>query len=173
MNILSQKKVSMTLENSNSKTVLELLDGRSEELQFTQVAPTQFTVNDSEFSIKSGISVELEIMNVDLEATSQVLWPGQKIRVRGGLQGQGEAMKAVAAIPLGKKIFDGVQGESWLYWHLETPEGTFHNKKPIHMKGTLKSLPPKDATFFSDSVIPLYNDQDELVGTIYGCVQSN
>lgn len=167
------KQVTMTLENSNSKTFLELLDGRSEELQFTQVAPTEFTVNDSEFSLKSGINVELGIKNVDLVATSSVIWPGQTIRVRGGLHGQGAAMKAQATIPFNKKMADGVQGESWLYWVIETPEGEFHNKQAIHMKGTLKGLPPKNATFYSDSVTPLFDSEDNQVGTVYGCLQSN
>ncbi|WP_163854387.1 hypothetical protein [Paenibacillus elgii] len=167
------KKIGMTLENSNSKTYLELLDGRSEELSFKQAAPTHFTVSDSEFSLKTGVTVDLEIMNVDLVATSSVIWPGATIRVRGGLQGQGRTMKASASIPFNKKMADGVQGESWLYWVIETPQGEFHNKKPIHMKGTLKGLPPKDATFYSDSVIPLFDAEDNQVGTIYGCLQSN
>lgn len=167
------KKLSMTLENSNSKTYLELADGRVEELQFTQAEPTHFTVNDSEFSLKSGVTVDLEIMNVDLVATSKEIWPGQEIRVRGGVHGQGAPMKASATIPFNRTITDGVQGESYLYWVMETPEGTFHNKKPIHMKGTLKGLPPKDATFYSESVVPLFDEQDNQVGQIYGCLQSN
>ncbi|MGA5691415.1 hypothetical protein [Cytobacillus pseudoceanisediminis] len=171
--VLSAKKVEMVLENSNSKTYLELLDGRSEELHFTQVTPTKFTVNDSDFSIKSGINVELEIMNVDLEATSNVIWPGQKIRVRGGLHGQGQPMKASATIPLNKKIADGVDSESFLYWVIETPEGNLHNKKPIHMKGVVKGLPPRDTELRSDSVIPMYDQEGNLAGQIYGCLQSN
>ncbi len=167
------KKLAMTLESSDSKTYLELLDGRVEELHFTQAQPTHFTVQDSEFSLKSGITVDLEIMNVDLVATSSKLWPGQVIRVSGGLQGQGQPMKASATIPFNRKMADGVQGESYLYWIMETPEGKFHNKKPIHMKGTLRGLPPKDATFYSESVVPLYDEQDNQVGQIYGCLQSN
>ncbi|MVO98860.1 MULTISPECIES: hypothetical protein [Paenibacillus] len=172
-NAKNAKKVTMTLENSNSKTYLEMLDGRSEELHFAQVAPTQFTVDDSEFSLKSGINVELGILNVDLVATSSVIWPGQTIRVRGGLQGQGAAMKAQATIPFNKKMADGVQGESWLYWVIETPEGELHNKQPIHMKGVLKGLPPKNATFYSDSVTPLFDRENNQAGTVYGCLQSN
>ncbi|WP_134682978.1 hypothetical protein [Brevibacillus migulae] len=173
MNILSAKKVEMTLESSNSKTFLELADGRTEELHFTQVNETKFFVNDSEFSLKSGVTVDLEIQNVELEAVSNVLWPGQKVRVRGGIDGQGQAIKATATIPFNKTIADGVQAESFLYWVIETPEGTFHNKKPIHMKGTIKGLPPKDATFYSNTVIPIYDTEDHQVGTLYGCLQSN
>ncbi len=170
---LLTRKVEMTLPSSNSKTFFELLDGRCEELQFSQVNPTQFVVGDSDFSLKSGAKVELEIMNVDLEATSKTLWPGQKVRVRGGLHGQGQTIKAVASIPMGKKMADGVQAESFLYWVIETPEGTFHNKQPIHMKGRITGLPPKDATFYSEGTIPIFNDQDDQVGTLYGCLQSN
>ncbi|MFD2673336.1 hypothetical protein [Marinicrinis sediminis] len=173
MKAAALKKLSMTLENSNSKTYLELLDGRAEELHFEQAEPTHFTVSDSEFSLKSGVTVDLEIQNVDLVATSSKLWPGQQIRVRGGLHGQGQTMKASATIPFNKKMAEGVQGESYLYWVMETPEGTFHNKQPIHMKGTLKGLPPKDATFYSESVIPMFDEQDNQVGQIYGCLQSN
>ncbi|MEH6989544.1 hypothetical protein [Cytobacillus firmus] len=167
------KQKTLTLETSSSSTTLELADGRFEELKFEQLNPTQFTVSDSEFNIKSGINVELEIQNVDLVATSKVLWPGQVIKVRGGVHGQGEPIKAKATIPLNKKITDGVQGESFLYWVIETPEGELTNKQPIHMKGLIKGLPPKDATFTSESVIPLYNDRDDQVGTLYGCLQSN
>lgn len=166
-------KVEMTLPTSNSKTYLEFLDGRAEELHFTQTTPTRFTVNDSEFSLKSGVAIDVEIMNVELEATSKVLWPGQKVLVRGGLQGQGEPIKAKATIPLSKTMAEGVQAESFLYWFIDTPEGTFANKKPIHMKGKITGLPPKDATFTSDSVIPLYDKEDKQVGTLYGCLQSN
>jgi hypothetical protein len=173
MKLRTPKKVELTLENSNSKTYFELLDGRSEELHFEQVNSTKFTVNDSEFSLKSGITVDLEIMNVDLQATSQVLWPGQTVRVRGGVHGQGQPIKASATIPFGKKMADGVQAESYLYWVIETPEGTFHNKKPIPMKGVVTGLPPKDATFTSETVIPLYDEKDNQVGHIYGCLQSN
>lgn len=173
MKLSVPKKIEMTLETSNSKTYFELLDGRSEELHFRQVTPTKFAVNDSEFSMKSGITVDLEIMNVELEATSQVLWPGKTVRVRGGIHGQGQPIKATATIPFGKKMKDGVQAESFLYWMIETPEGTFHNKKPIHMKGTVTGLPPKDATFTSEIVIPIYDAEDHQVGSIYGCLQSN
>ncbi|MGN7401938.1 hypothetical protein ACTHO0_18970 [Cytobacillus praedii] len=167
------QKLEMTLPTSNSKTYLELLDGRSEELHFTQVTPTKFTVNDSEFSFKSGVNVDIEIFNVELEAKSETLWPGATIKVRGGIHGQGETIKASASIPLNKKIADGVQAESFLYWVIETPEGELHNKKPIHMKGIVKGLPPKDATFHSETVIPLYDSENNQVGTIYGCLQSN
>ncbi|MBU8772122.1 hypothetical protein [Cytobacillus oceanisediminis] len=173
MKLRVSKKVELTLQNSNSKTYLEMLDGRSEELHFTQVAPTKFTVNDSDFSVKSGIDVDLEIMNVELEATSKSIWPGMKIGVKGGIHGQGQPIKASANIPLGKKMADGVQAETLLYWVIDTPEGTLHNKQPIHMKGTVTGLPPQDATFTSETVIPIYNDQDQQVGTIYGCLQSN
>lgn len=173
MKINALKKVNMTLESSNSKTYFELLDGRAEELHFKQVTATKFTVSDSEFNLKSGVTVDLEIMNVELEATSQVLWPGQTVRVRGGVHGQGQPIKALAKIPFGKKMADGVEAESFLYWMIETPEGTFHNKKAIHMKGTVTGLPPKEATFTSETVIPIYDEQDNQVGSIYGCLQSN
>ncbi|MGM1050632.1 MAG: hypothetical protein ACQEXX_31625 [Bacillota bacterium] len=170
---LLQKKVEMTLETSNSRTFLELLDGRSEELQFTQVTPTKFTVSDSEFSLKSGVKVDIEIQNVELEATSSIIWPGQKVRVRGGLHGQGETLKASTVIPFNKKIADGVEAESLLYWVVETPEGELHNKKPIRMIGTITGLPPKNADFYSEGVVPLYDTQGGHVGTLYGCLQSN
>jgi hypothetical protein len=173
MKALLSQKLELTLPTSNSKTTLELLDGRSEELHFTQVKPTNFTVSDSEFKLKSGITVGVEILNVDLEATSHLLWPGQKVRVRGGVHGQGEPIKASATIPFNKKIADGVQADSFLYWVIETPEGTFHNKQPIHMTGTIKGLPPQDATFTSQSVTAIYDVEDRQVGTIYGCLQSN
>ena len=173
MKVLSPGKVNMTLPNSNSKTFLELLDGRREELHFTQAEPTPFTVSDAEFSLKSGVTVDVEIMNVKLEATSRELWPGKKVTVRGGVDGQGEAMKANVSIPFNKKIADGVQAETYLYWVIETPEGTLRNKQPIHMKGTIHGLPPQNATFNSESVIPLYDEQDQHVGTLYGCLQSN
>ncbi|WP_127531387.1 hypothetical protein [Paenibacillus kobensis] len=173
MKLLSLKKIQMTLPNSNSKTYLELVDGRSEELHFTQAAATKFTVNDSEFSLKTGATVDIEIENVDLVATSQVLWPGQIVRVRGGVHGQGESIKASATIPLGKKMADGVQAESFLYWVIETPEGTYHNNQPIHMKGRITGLPPKDATFHSEGTIAIYDDKEDQVGTLYGCLQSN
>jgi hypothetical protein len=173
MKVFSSKKISMTLPTSNSKTYLELVDGRAEEFHFTQVAPTEFTVSDSEFSIKSGVTVDVVIMNVDLEATSEVLWPGQKVRVRGGLHGQGSPIKASVTIPFNKKIADGVQAESFLYWVVETPEGTLQNQQPIHMKGSIKGLPPKDATFHSESTIALYDVEGIHVGTLYGCLQSN
>ncbi len=171
--LLSSKKIQMTLPTSNSKTYFELIDGRAEELHFTQVNPTSFTVNDSDFSLKSGVNVELEIENVDLVATSTVLWPGQQVRVRGGIHGQGQPIKASAKIPFGKKMADGVQAESFLYWVIETPEGTFHNQQPIHMKGRIAGLPPKDATFHSEGTIAIYDEKEDQVGTLYGCLQSN
>ncbi|PWW03223.1 hypothetical protein DFQ01_107120 [Paenibacillus cellulosilyticus] len=173
MKLLSSKKIQMTLPSSNSKTYLELVDGRCEELHFSQVNPTKFTVNDSEFSFKTGATVELEIENVDLVATSQVLWPGQQVRVRGGVHGQGQPIKASATIPLGKKMADGVQADSFLYWVIETPEGTFHNNEPIHMKGRITGLPPKDATFHSEGTIAIFDEKEDRVGTLYGCLQSN
>ncbi|CAM4474887.1 MULTISPECIES: hypothetical protein [Paenibacillus] len=173
MKLLSAKQVQMTLPSSNSKTYLELMDGRSEELQFTQVNPTKFTVNDSEFSLKSGVTVDLEIENVELVATSEVLWPGQQVRVRGGVNGQGQPIKASAAVPVGKKMADGVQAESFLYWVIETPEGTFHNNQPIHMKGRITGLPPRNATFHSEGTIAIYDEKEDQVGTLYGCLQSN
>jgi len=173
MKLLTSKKIEMTLPSSNSKTYLELADGRCEELHFTQVKPTSFTVSDSEFSLKSGVTVDIEIQNVDLVATSEVLWPGQQVRVRGGLHGQGETIKASATIPFGAKMADGVQAESFLYWVVETPEGELRNKKAIHMKGMIKGLPPKDATFHSEGVVPLYDNAGGQAGTLYGCLQSN
>lgn len=166
------KKTTMTLPNSNSTTVLELADGRSEKLYFSQVRPTEFTVSDSEFSMKSGINVELDIKNVDLVATSNVLWPGQKVYVRGGSASTGKALKGEVHIPLGKTVSGGVPGETWLYWDIETPEGTFVNQIPIHMTGTVKGLPPQATEFSSQDVISLYDQlEGKFAGTIYACCQ--
>ncbi|MBG9794366.1 hypothetical protein ABD76_18370 [Paenibacillus dendritiformis] len=168
------KKATLTLPNSNSTTVLELADGRSEKLYFSQVIPTEFTVSDSEFSLKSGVNVELDIKNVDLVATSEVLWPGQKVYVRGGKSSTGKALKGEVKIPLGKTISSGVPGETWLYWDIETPEGTFVNRTPIHMTGTVKGLPPQAAEFTSQDVISLYDQlEGKFAGSIYACSQIN
>ena len=166
-------KKSLKLETSTSRTILELVDGRREELEFKQERPTEFTVSDSEFSIKSGIDVEVEIQNVDLVATSKVLWPGKEIRVRGGIDGQGETIKARAKIPVNSTINNGVDTESFLYWVIETPEGALHNKKPIYMKGLIKGLPPKDAVFHSQDVVPIYDNNGNEAGSLYNCLQSN
>lgn len=166
------KKASMTLPNSNSTTVLELADGRSEKLYFSQVKPTEFTVSDSEFTMKSGISIELDIKNVDLVATSEVLWPGEKVYVRGGNASTGKALKGEVSIPLGMNINSNVPGETWLYWDIETPEGTFVNQTPIHMTGMVKGLPPQATEFSSQDVISLYDQLDgKFAGTIYACTQ--
>lgn len=167
------KKATMTLPVSSSTTVMELVDGRTEKLYFKQVKPTEFTVSDSEFTLKSGIKVDLDIQNVNLEATSEVLWPGQKVIVRGGIQANGEAIKGQVTIPIGKTIDSGVQGETWLYWTIETPDGTLKNKKAIHMVGTVKGLPPQDSEFTSSDVIPLFDQQGNHKATIYNCCQSN
>ncbi|NBI29833.1 hypothetical protein [Chengkuizengella marina] len=167
------KKIKMSLPTSNSSTILELPDGRSEKLEFTQVKATQFTVSDSDFELKSGVNVELDIHNVNLEATSKVLWPGEKVTVKGGLESHGQALKGVVNIPINKTIHDGVRGESWLYWKIETPEGVLMNDKPIHMVGEVKGLPPQDSEFRSEDVITLNNEKGEFAGTIYNCCQSN
>jgi hypothetical protein len=172
-NILKSVTKKLSLETSTSRTVFEMLDGRREELVFNQVRPTEFTVSDSNFSLKSGVNIEVEIENVDLVSTSKTLWPGSKVHVRGGINGQGAPIKAQASIPTNKVIVDGVDAESFLYWVIETPEGTFHNKQPIHMKGHITGLPPKDATFSSQDVVPIFDANDKQVGTLYSCLQSN
>ncbi|MCK6259453.1 hypothetical protein LCY76_23050 [Fictibacillus sp. KIGAM418] len=172
-NLQKVLKKKLSLETSTSRTILELVDGRREELVFNQVRPTEFTVSDSNFNLKSGVNVEIEIENVDLVAASKTLWPNAEIRVRGGLNGQGAPIKAHATIPANKVIVDGVDAESFLYWVIETPEGNFHNKQPIHMKGHITGLPPKDATFNSQDVVPIFDANDQQVGTLYSCLQSN
>ncbi|WP_214483023.1 hypothetical protein [Bacillus sp. SM2101] len=173
VNAKKQLKKQLKLETSTSRTVFELLDGQREELEFKQVRPTEFTVTDSDFQLGTGIRVEIEIQNVDLVATSKKLWPGQEVRVRGGVHGQGEPIKAFAKVPANKTITAGVDAESFLYWVIETPDGTFHNEQPIHMKGLIKGLPPKDATFHSQDVVRIFDQEGNEAGTLYNCLQSN
>ncbi|WP_077702797.1 hypothetical protein [Virgibacillus dokdonensis] len=167
------RSVEMTLPNSKSSTILELENGKTEELFFTQVEPTKFKVLDADYSRKSGISVDIDIDNVYLKTTSKVLWPGESIIVRGGLRANEEPMRASFNIPKGKKLKDGVPGESWLYWSIETPAGTFKNLVPIHMKGTITSLPPKDTTFTSAVAVDLYDLEGKQKAKIYNCAQTN
>lgn len=163
----------MSLPTSNSSTTLELTDGRAEKLEFTQVKPTKFTVSDSEFSLKSGVNIDIEIQGVHLEATSKELWPGQKVIVKGGIEAGEAPMKASAKIPKGKNIKDGVDGESWLYWTVETPDGVMKNQKPIHMEGKLYNLPPTGTVFTSPELVSLYDLEGNHKGTIYNCAQAN
>ena len=163
----------MSLEGSRSATTFELPDGRSERLHFRQVSPTQFAVRPPTVDADGTTHIDLEIMEVELEAVSQELWPGQTIRVLGGFRASGKTLRAAVHIPAGKELADGVPAESWLYWQVETPSGMLHNEQPIHMTGEVTQLPPYGSTFRSADRIPLVDSEGVQRLVIYNCDQAN
>lgn len=174
--MLQTQKVALpilSLEGSRSATTMELPDGTSERLYFRQVSPTQFAVREPIMDESGNTRVELEILEVELEATSEKLWPGQTIKVLSGFRASGKMLQAAVTIPAGVEMSAGVPAESWLYWQVETPIGSFHNEQPIHMTGSITQLPPYGSTFTSTERIPLLDDEGAERLVIFNCDQTN
>lgn len=171
MQVQAKTSQVLTLDVSRSETELRLADGRAERLRFTLDRPTEFTMREPIVKANGDARIELEILQISLSATSQVLWPGETVRVSGGVAANGTPLHATVHIPAGKSLADGVMAEQLLYWRMETPIGVLRNEKPIHMVGVVRQIPPYGSEFSSTEEISLINEAGEVVGTLWDCLQ--
>lgn len=161
----------LELDYAESEVGLRLPDGRSERVLLKTACPTEFVVHEPTIADNGDLRMSLEILKFDLVGKSEVLWPGEQVRVLGGVKSAPGARPIFGSvsIPAGKSIEDGVDSEQLLYLTADTPVGILHNEMPVRMAGKLYRIPPHGSRFRSTTEVPLLDDWGENVLTVWAC----
>jgi hypothetical protein len=167
----SRQDVVLQLPYAESEVGLRLEDGGSERVLLKTACPTEFVVHEPTVEANGDTHMSLEILKFELVGTSELLWPGQTIRVHGGTQSApgARAIMGSVHIPAGKSLEDGVKSEQVLYLTVESPVGVLHNEKPIRMVGNLYRIPPVGSRFQSTDEVPMLDERGEARVTFWAC----
>jgi hypothetical protein len=165
----------MELAYATSEVGFRLPDGRSERVMLETAYPTQFVVNEPTLVESGAVYMPLEILKFELVGTSEVLWPGETIRVFGGVDSHETGRRVVGSVhvPAGQAIEDGVDSEQQLYLSMETPFGILRNETPVIMRGKVYRVPPVGSRFESQCDIPLYDVAGEKRLTVWACANAS
>jgi hypothetical protein len=167
-----EEPVEYYLPNARTQFTFRLLDGRSEHFDLEPLVDMEYSVYAPVLDEDGDMTIPLEIMRFENGATSNVLWPGESLIVRGGVRTHPEAkpIYGTVHIPTGLGIEDGALNRQTLWSRFWTPIGELTMQYPVNMSGVVRKLnPPLKARLYSDRPIPLFNETGEHVATIFNC----
>lgn len=139
----------------NSVVVWEDGPGRAEALRFRSGDPVGFVTGEPKIDEVTGqMTIPLEILGFSVLGESKELWPGQAVRMRGGIESYPDAKPIHGRVVFpsaNHKLEDGVLCQTVVFVRIETPDGNYVNDEPVIMEATIRAFPPKDYTFTSQS----------------------
>jgi hypothetical protein len=165
----------LELEYAESEVGLRLPDGRSERVLLTTACPTRFVVHEPVLLDNGSAYMDLEILKFELVGVSQRVWPGERIRVLGGVESCEDAppIFGTVHVPAGAAIEDGVDSEQRLLMTMETPLGLLRNEIPVQMLGKVYRVPPLGSRFESQGDVDLYDVNGERRLTVWACANAS
>lgn len=165
----------MELAYAKSEVGFRLPDGRSERVLLETAYPTQFVVHEPTLVDSGAVYMKLEILKFELVGTSETVWPGETVRVYGGVDSHetGRPIVGSVHVPAGLAIEDGVDSEQQLYLSMETPVGILRNETPVIMRGKVYRVPPVGSRFESQGDVALYDADGEKRLTVWACANAS
>jgi hypothetical protein len=167
-----QQGTEYRLQNAYTHIIFELTDGRSERFDLAPLVDMEYRVFEPVPQLDGGLTVPLEILRFENSAISEVLWPGERLTVRGGVRTHVAARPIYGMIRLqpDRSLEAGVLASQTLWSRFWTPVGELVMGYPANMTGVVTRLePPLKARQYADRPIPLFGPEDEHVATIYNC----
>lgn len=164
--------VEYRLPNAHTFLILQLADGRRERFDLAPLCDMEYTVFAPVTRSDGHVTIPLEVNRFENSAISQVLWPGERLTVRGGVRTHPHARPIYGTVhlPIGTSLEDGCLNRQTLWSRFWTPEGELTMAFPANMSGVVRTLtPPLNTQLYADRPIPLHNERGEHVGTIYDC----
>jgi hypothetical protein len=161
----------MELSYAESEVGFRLPDGTSERVLLKTAYPTQFVVHEPTLVESGAVYMRLEILKFELVGTSEVAWPGETVKVFGGVDSHETGRQIIGSVhvPAGKAIEDGVDSEQQLYLSMQTPLGLLRNETPVIMRGKVYRVPPYGSRFESQGDVSLYDLDGEKRLTVWAC----
>jgi hypothetical protein len=163
----------LRLPNAMTYFKFVLLDGRSEDFHLAPLVDMEYVVFEPTVNEFGDVTIPLEVMRFENSAESKVLWPGERLTVRGGVRTHPEAkhIYGVVQVPVGRELESGVLNRQTLWSRFWTPLGELTMRDPVNMSGVVtRFTPPLKTRLFSDRPIPLFDPSGDHVATIYNCL---
>src|SRR5262245_543912 len=161
------------LPNAMTYFKFVLPDGRSEDFFCDPLVDMEYTVYEPTVNAHGDVIIPLEVERFENSAVSKVLWPGERLTVKGGVRTHPEAkhIYGVVVVPVGRQMEAGVHNRQTLWSRFWTPLGELTMRYPVNMSGVVTRFePPLKTRLFSDRPIPLFAPDNEHVATIYNCL---
>jgi hypothetical protein len=165
----------MVLPYAQSEVGFRLPDGRSERVLLETAYPTEFVVQEPRLVESGAVYMPLEIRKFELVGTSEIAWPGETVRVFGGVDSceTGRPIIGSVHVPAGTAIEDGADSEQQLYLTMETPIGILRNETPVIMRGKVYRVPPLGSRFVSQGEVALYDVEGNKRLTVWACANAS
>lgn len=141
-------------------------DAARERFEFPE-AICQIRLHDPVLTLDGSLRLDLEIKSYRSEATSTVLFPGQKVALGVGRSFDVSLPPSLGRleIPLGTdfEAGDTVRSHQMIYLAVETPFGTLHNPDAANMYATINRVPPIGFTYHQEGVVPMADANEEII----------
>ncbi|TDC85964.1 hypothetical protein E1193_01280 [Micromonospora sp. KC606] len=157
-----------------AQTTIEVVVGKDpydasaprERFEFPE-APCHIQLHDPVLTLNGALRLDLEIKQYRTEATSRVLFPGEKVALGIGRSFDVSLPPSLGRleIPLGTDFAAGdtVRSHQMIYLAVETPIGTLHNPDAAHMFATINKVPPVGFSYLQEGLVPMANANKEVV----------
>jgi hypothetical protein len=157
-----------------AQTTVEVVVGKDpcdesaprERFEFPE-SPCVIQLHDPVLTLSGALRLDLEIKSYRTEATSRVLFPGEKVALGVGRSFDVSLPPSLGRleIPLGTDFAAGdmVRSQQMIYLAVETPFGTLHNPDAAHMIATINKVPPIGFSYVQEGVVPMVDANDEVI----------
>lgn len=157
-----------------AQTTIEVIVGKDpydtsaprERFEFPE-SPCVIQLHDPVLTLNGDLRLDLEIKSYRTEATSHVLFPGEKVALGVGRSFDVRLPPSLGRmeIPLGINFAagDAVRSHQMIYLAVETPIGTLHNPDAAHMFATINKVPPVGFSYVQEGLVPMANANNEVI----------
>lgn len=154
----------------NARSTIELRwgageDGPTERIDMVTAEPARLIVHEPTVSATGDVSVHIELGAFELVGTSQVLFPGEKVRLISGSLNDPDLRPSVGLVTIkaGTDLAkDGADSRQFIYLKLVTPKGVMYNELPALMTCRIHAVPPVGETYIQQGIVhfkdPLTNE---------------
>jgi hypothetical protein len=165
----------MQLPYAESEVGFRLPDGRSERVLLETAYPTEFVVHEPTLVESGAVYMPLEILKFELVGTSELVWPGETVKVFGGVDSidGGRPIYGSVHLPANTALEEGADSEQQLYLTMQTPLGLLRNETPVVMRGKVYRVPPIGSRFESQGDVALYDVGGEKRLTVWACANAS
>ncbi|MEE2039969.1 hypothetical protein Q8791_22390 [Nocardiopsis sp. CT-R113] len=127
---------------------------------------SEIRLHDPVLTLDGALRLDLETITYEAVGTSEVLWPGERVRLRVG-RGLDPMMRPtfgrMEIDPLVNFGTDPVRSVQEVYVEADTPLGTLHNRLPAVMHCDLTSIPPIGQPYVQQGQVALYDADGQVV----------
>lgn len=137
-----------------------------EEVMTLVAEESEIRLHDPVLTLDGALRLDLETVSYEAVGTSEVLWPGERVRLRAGRADDPMMRPTLGRLEIGPLVQFGtepVRSVQEVFVAADTPLGTLHNRLPAVMHCDLTRIPPIGQPYVQQGQVALYDGDGRVV----------